>query len=178
MLFPKATTALYSFSFFSSFIFTSISFLFWRRFLRFAFVSSIYFTTASNCSSRVIFSAFFRPLAITTLRNLFFLYLTTNYRKLLSFIKDSHISSVFPVNHLAVRFCRWFCATSYFLWYPSIMATSNSCLKLASIGCAISSLSFFEEFRRLRNATSRINTAFFVTYKQITPHRIWYNRVD
>ena len=32
--------------------------------------------------------------------------------------------------------------------------------------------------RRLRNATSRINTAFFVTYKQITPHRIWYNRVD
>ena len=33
-------------------------------------------------------------------------------------------------------------------------------------------------FRRLRNATSRINTAFFVTYKQITPHRIWYNRVD
>ena len=28
------------------------------------------------------------------------------------------------------------------------------------------------------NATSRINTAFFVTYKQITPHRIWYNRVD
>ena len=35
-----------------------------------------------------------------------------------------------------------------------------------------------EEARRLRNATSRINTAFFVTYKQITPHRIWYNRVD
>ena len=35
-----------------------------------------------------------------------------------------------------------------------------------------------EESRRLRNATSRINTAFFVTYKQITPHRIWYNRVD
>ena len=33
-------------------------------------------------------------------------------------------------------------------------------------------------YRRLRNATSRINTAFFVTYKQITPHRIWYNRVD
>ena len=34
------------------------------------------------------------------------------------------------------------------------------------------------EARRLRNAKSRINTAFFVTYKQITPHRIWYNRVD
>ena len=34
------------------------------------------------------------------------------------------------------------------------------------------------EARRLRNATSSINTAFFVTYKQITPHRIWYNRVD
>ena len=34
------------------------------------------------------------------------------------------------------------------------------------------------KYRRLRNATSRINTAFFVTYKQITPHRIWYNRVD
>ena len=32
--------------------------------------------------------------------------------------------------------------------------------------------------RRLRNATSRINTAFFVIQKQITPHRIWYNRVD
>ena len=32
--------------------------------------------------------------------------------------------------------------------------------------------------RRLRNVTSRINTAFFVTQKQITPHRIWYNRVD
>ena len=39
-------------------------------------------------------------------------------------------------------------------------------------------LSYLEEYRRLRNATSRINTAFFVTYKQITPHRIWYNRVD
>ena len=34
------------------------------------------------------------------------------------------------------------------------------------------------EARRLRTATSRINTAFFVTYKQITPPRIWYNRVD
>ena len=32
--------------------------------------------------------------------------------------------------------------------------------------------------RRLRNATSRINTAIFVNQKQITPHRIWYNRVD
>ena len=32
--------------------------------------------------------------------------------------------------------------------------------------------------RRLRNATSRINTAFFNYKKQITPHRIWYNRVD
>ena len=31
--------------------------------------------------------------------------------------------------------------------------------------------------RRLRNAASRINTAFFITQKQITPHRIWYNRV-
>ena len=39
-------------------------------------------------------------------------------------------------------------------------------------------LYIFITFRRLRNATSRINTAFFVTYKQITPHRIWYNRVD
>ena len=35
-----------------------------------------------------------------------------------------------------------------------------------------------ENTRRLRNTTDRINTAFFVTYKQITPHRIWYNRVD
>ena len=32
--------------------------------------------------------------------------------------------------------------------------------------------------RRLRNAISRINTAFFVVQKQITPHWIWYNRVD
>ena len=39
-------------------------------------------------------------------------------------------------------------------------------------------LAVYIENRRLRNATSRINTAFFVTYKQITPHRIWYNRVD
>ena len=39
-------------------------------------------------------------------------------------------------------------------------------------------LTYISMFRRLRNATSRINTAFFVTYKQITPHRIWYNRVD
>ena len=39
-------------------------------------------------------------------------------------------------------------------------------------------LTFVDKGRRLRNATSRINTAFFVTYKQITPHRIWYNRVD
>ena len=31
--------------------------------------------------------------------------------------------------------------------------------------------------RRLQNATSRINTAFFVTKKEITPHWIWYNRV-
>ena len=37
---------------------------------------------------------------------------------------------------------------------------------------------YISDIRRLRNATSRINTAFFVTYKQITPHRIWYNRVD
>ena len=33
-------------------------------------------------------------------------------------------------------------------------------------------------FRRLRNATSRMNTAFFCYEKQITPHWIWYNRVD
>ena len=39
-------------------------------------------------------------------------------------------------------------------------------------------LLILNKIRRLRNATSRINTAFFVTYKQITPHRIWYNRVD
>ena len=32
--------------------------------------------------------------------------------------------------------------------------------------------------RRLRNATSRMNTAFFCYEKQITPHWIWYNRVD
>ena len=32
--------------------------------------------------------------------------------------------------------------------------------------------------RRLRNATNRINTAFFVLKNQITPHWIWYNRVD
>ena len=32
--------------------------------------------------------------------------------------------------------------------------------------------------RRLRNATSRINTAFFCCKKEITPHWIWYNRVD
>ena len=31
--------------------------------------------------------------------------------------------------------------------------------------------------RRLRNATNRINTAFFVPENQITPHWIWYNRV-
>ena len=31
--------------------------------------------------------------------------------------------------------------------------------------------------RRLRNAKSRINTAFFTSKKQITPHWIWYNRV-
>jgi len=43
------------------------------------------------------------------------------------------------------------------------------CVTLLSTICII---------RRLRNATSRINTAFFVTKKQITPHRIWYNRVD
>lgn len=30
-------------------------------------------------------------------------------------------------------------------------------------------------YKRLQNATSRINTAFFVTEKQITPHRIWYD---
>ena len=42
----------------------------------------------------------------------------------------------------------------------------------------VSDLSKEDFIRRLRNATSRINTAFFVTYKQITPHRIWYNRVD
>ena len=35
-----------------------------------------------------------------------------------------------------------------------------------------------DDIRRLRNATSRINTAFFNYKKQITPHRIWYNRVD
>ena len=39
-------------------------------------------------------------------------------------------------------------------------------------------LFFQRSIRRLRNATRRINTAFFVTKKQITPHRIWYNRVD
>ena len=39
-------------------------------------------------------------------------------------------------------------------------------------------LSIPNVIRRLRNATSRINTAFFVIQKQITPHRIWYNRVD
>ena len=43
---------------------------------------------------------------------------------------------------------------------------------------SIRSSLFMGALRRLRNATSRINTAFFVTYKQITPHRIWYNRVD
>ena len=43
---------------------------------------------------------------------------------------------------------------------------------------SVSLLSFLCLLRRLRNATSRINTAFFVTEKQITPHRIWYNRVD
>ena len=43
----------------------------------------------------------------------------------------------------------------------------------------IKQLLVFSRFiRRLQNATSRINTAFFVTQKQITPHRIWYNRVD
>ena len=42
--------------------------------------------------------------------------------------------------------------------------------------CSVEDAShIIEENRRLRNATSRINTAFFVTYKQITPHRIWYN---
>ena len=35
----------------------------------------------------------------------------------------------------------------------------------------------YYENRRLQNATSRINTAFFVTKKEITPHWIWYNRV-
>lgn len=35
-----------------------------------------------------------------------------------------------------------------------------------------------KKIRRLRNAISRINTAFFVVQKQITPHWIWYNRVD
>ncbi|BFL16505.1 hypothetical protein K190097F3_20060 [Enterocloster clostridioformis] len=39
-------------------------------------------------------------------------------------------------------------------------------------------LSFKEYIRRLRNATSRMNTAFFCYEKQITPHWIWYNRVD
>ena len=34
------------------------------------------------------------------------------------------------------------------------------------------------KYRRLRNATSRMNTAFFCYEKQITPHWIWYNRVD
>ena len=44
--------------------------------------------------------------------------------------------------------------------------------------CSIIPPLILQKIRRLRNATSRINTAFFVTYKQITPHRIWYNRVD
>lgn len=32
--------------------------------------------------------------------------------------------------------------------------------------------------RRLRNAKRRINAAFFVFKIQMTPHLIWYNRVD
>ena len=32
--------------------------------------------------------------------------------------------------------------------------------------------------RHLQNATNRINTAFFTSKRQITPHWIWYNRVD
>ncbi len=51
----------------------------------------------------------------------------------------------------------------------------NGSGKTTAINCLLSLLKYD---RRLRNATSRINTAFFVTYKQITPHRIWYNRVD
>lgn len=48
------------------------------------------------------------------------------------------------------------------------------------VAVAISILSFLlgKVIRRLRNATSRMNTAFFCYEKQITPHWIWYNRVD
>ena len=57
-------------------------------------------------------------------------------------------------------------------WMRCNYNTYIICLTAASL------LSVQFSIRRLRNATSRINTAFFVTYKQITPHRIWYNRVD
>jgi predicted ATP-dependent endonuclease of OLD family len=46
-----------------------------------------------------------------------------------------------------------------------------------SFGCNIHSL-FLNSFRRLRNAKSRINTAFFCCKNKISPHGLWYNRVD
>lgn len=46
------------------------------------------------------------------------------------------------------------------------------------IGNSRRNLSFIRIiFRRLRNATNRINTAFFVPKNKITPHWIWYYRV-
>ena len=73
------------------------------------------------------------------------------------------ISSIIPVNLL------------------SYDEKSNWSLYACTFPCSrkeIVSSKYILTVRRLRNATSRINTAFFVTYKQITPHRIWYNRVD
>ena len=54
---------------------------------------------------------------------------------------------------------------------PNAIYTKNA-------GKIFSNTPIINRSRRLRNATSRINTAFFNYKKQITPHRIWYNRVD
>ena len=69
------------------------------------------------------------------------------------------------------------CGTFHWTKITITARITAACVGVRTIGAQGLLLSYLSINRRLRNAKSRINTAFFVTEKQITPHRIWYNRV-
>ena len=87
---------------------------------------------------------------------------------------DKHLVYHFSIGTLLFIFV----AVLLLLNIKQLMRTDWEHFSLFENGLTLSPYNFITILRRLRNATSRMNTAFFCYEKQITPHWIWYNRVD